>query len=92
MAEKSMAFGTPEVVSNYKKNMGQGMAANAFRRLFPNWDSMGEEQRAEALGEWEGQKSRKEMDIASIRAKAFREGSAKGRPGGLGGMSATGIT
>ena len=73
MAQQMASFMSPEATENFKKSMGQGMAANAFRRLFPNWDSMGEEQRAEALGKFEGQRSRRDLDTASIRSRAFRD-------------------
>ena len=71
MSQQIAGYMSPEATENFKKSMGQGMTADAFRRLFPNWDSMSEEDKAEALGKWEGQKSRKEMDAATIRSKAF---------------------
>jgi hypothetical protein len=79
MAEKSIRFGTPEVVSNYKNELSQKMQnsgnsiAQSYRRMFPNWDAMSEEQKQQALAVIDAQQNRAQMDIASIRAKAFRD-------------------
>ena len=66
------AYMSPEATEDFKNSMrSREIMASSFKRMFPNWDKMSEEQKAEALGKWEGQKSRKEMDAASIRSKAF---------------------
>lgn len=85
MAEKSIRFGTPEEVSNYKNELSQKMQnsgnsiAQSYRRMFPNWDMMTEEQKQKAMnnperiGQMDAQQNRAQMDMASRRAKAFRD-------------------
>jgi hypothetical protein len=80
-----IGYMSPEAVQNFKSSMRAGeinssnKTMQSFRRMFPNWDMMTEEQKRKAmndperLGKMDAQQSREQMDMASLRSKAFRD-------------------
>jgi hypothetical protein len=94
------AYMSPEATENFKNSMRVGeIMASSFKRMFPNWDRMTEEQKRsimndpEIAGKIEAQRRFAEAEKVKKRTQADTEETSrlKSKYKVMGGMSATGI-